>query len=455
MKAGGRSPLGTVDLVIEGKVLLGGVIREAAIAIDSGRIVSVSSAGLAPKSEEKAVYTGKRVVMPGMVDIHVHMRDLGQSHKEEWYTGSLSALRGGVTTVVDMPNNEPFIDTPEKARMKAELASNRSLVDFGFYIGYPKQPKELGRLGGLVLGVKLYPQDLYEQKLRPLFEECSKLGLPVIVHPEDPVVLRNVRRKLGVREIDSVSVHTLIRPREAEITAIRRVLALCREYRDLRVHFTHVSTKDSVELVCAAKANFRASFDITPHHTFLDESVYLGPYRRIAKVNPPLRSRKDREFLFDCLRRLVPDALVTDHAPHTLEEKLAASYEDIPPGFPGLETALPLLLTKVIEGALPLRVIELYSSRPADLMALAKGRIEVGYDADIIVVDYNKEYIIKGGSLASKAKFTPFEGWRVRGKVTDVYLRGVKVLEDGDPLVSAGFGRLVRRFESGVSWDKT
>lgn len=455
MKAGERSRPGTVDLVIEGRVLIGGTVREAAIAIDGGRIVSVSSAGLAPKSEKRIVYTGKRVIMPGMVDIHVHMRDLGQSHKEEWYTGSLAALRGGVTAVVDMPNNEPFIDTPEKVRMKAELASDRSLVDFGFYIGYPEQPKELGRLRSLVLGVKLYPQDLYEQKLRPLFEECSKLGLPVIVHPEDPVVLKNVRCKLGTREFDSMSVHTLIRPREAEVAAIRRVLALCREYRDLRVHFTHVSTRDSVELICTAKANLRVSFDVTPHHSLLDESVYSSPYGKIAKVNPPLRSKEDREFLLNCLQRLVPDALVTDHAPHTLEEKLAGSYEDIPPGFPGLETALPLLLTKVIEGVLPLRVIELYSSRPADLMGLAKGRIEVGYDADVIVVNYNNEYIIRGDDLASKAKFTPFEGWRIKGKVTDVYLRGVKVLENGDPLVSAGFGKLVRRLESGVSWDKT
>jgi len=169
------------------------------------------------------------------------------------------------------------------------------------------------------------------------------------------------------------------------------------------------------------------TLDVTPHHALLNESLYRGPLASIARVNPPLRGEEDREAVYEALRKGVVNAVVTDHAPHQLEEKLS---RDPPPGFPGLELALHLLLREVLEGRMPLSVLELYSLKPAALAGLRKGRIAPGFDADLVVVEL-REWVVRGSELVSKAKYTPFEGARLRTATAATYVRGQLVYHEG------------------------
>ena len=204
-----------IDLTIEGRVFLNGLLKKVAIGVDNGIIVSISSLSHAPQSSRRIEYGDRFLILPGMVDIHVHMRDLNQSYKEDWYTGTLSALKGGVTTVCDMPNNEPFIDSIRKLEEKLEIAKRKSLVDFLLYIGYPENLEELKRLPDYCPGVKLYPENLYGENISKILSYINKDKL-VVVHPEDPEVLEKVSKRNR-----SVYEHERVRPRSAEVEAVR------------------------------------------------------------------------------------------------------------------------------------------------------------------------------------------------------------------------------------------
>ena len=197
-----------------------------------------------------------------------------------------------------------------------------------------------------------------------------------------------------------------------------------------------MSVLEAASIILSKKPLLNISFDVTPHHALLTEEK-LFELGGIAKVNPPLRGEEDKEYIYGCLKSGIVDAYVTDHAPHTLTEKISENYEDVKPGFPGLEIALPLLLTEILEKRLSWKTLELYSSKPADLLGIAKGRILPGYDADLVVVDLKYKWTINPLNFSSKAKYSPFKGWRVRGKIKDVYVRGILALEDGEALVKA------------------
>jgi len=175
-----------VDLVLVGKALVGGSLVEAAVAVEGGRIAGVTSPALAPPAEELVELGARRLLLPGMVDLHVHMREPGLEYKEDWRTGSMAAARGGVTCVFDMPNNKPPTNTCERIREKISRAVLRSLVDFGVYAGYNPQPAGLERCSGDFFGFKLYPENLYSSGAEEVFRLAAKLGKPVFVHAEDP-----------------------------------------------------------------------------------------------------------------------------------------------------------------------------------------------------------------------------------------------------------------------------
>jgi dihydroorotase (multifunctional complex type) len=406
--------LGGVDLVVVGRALVGGSLVEAAVAVENGRIVGVTSPALAPPAEEVVELGAKRLLLPGMVDLHVHMREPGLEHKEDWRTGSMAAARGGVTCVFDMPNNKPPTNTCERVREKISRARSKSLVDFGVYAGYNPQPAELERCSSEFFGFKLYPDDLYSSGAEEVFRLAAKLRKPVLVHAEDPSRFR------------PSPLHSEARPPEAELSAARRAVELA-ALTGAWLHLTHVSTAAVLREVSAARVALDITLDATPHHALLNESLYRGPLASIARVNPPLRGEEDREAVYESLRKGVVDAVVTDHAPHQLEEKLS---QDPPPGFPGLELALHLLLREVLEGRMPLSVLELYSSRPAALAGLRKGRIAPGFDADLVVVEM-REWVVKGSELVSKAKYTPFEGVKLRTATAATYVRGQLVYHEG------------------------
>ena len=422
-----------VDLVVEGTVYLRGSLIRASIGVDQGKIVSISKPSLAPAAEKKISYGDKYLVLPGMVDIHVHMREPGLEYKEDWLSGSRAAIKGGVTVVFDMPNNKPRIDNCEKLIEKIRLASSKSLVDFGLYMGLPEDVSSISDCKNLYLGFKIYPEDYAKESLREIFKIASNLDKIVVIHPEDPALLSTVT------DLD----YSRARPPEAEISAVERMLKYAEETKT-RVHFTHISTAGSVEEILKAKLKgLKVTFDVTPHHMLLNSGLYKGEWAKIAKVNPPLRNEMDRATIYRIARDLLADAIASDHAPHALKEKLNSDFEKVPPGFPGLEIALHLLLKEIIEGRAELRVIDLYSSRPARLFKLKKGEIRIGWDADFAVVKIGEEWVVKGEIFESKAKYTPFEGWKMRTKTWDVYLRGEQVYSRGEFLREVGGGKLV------------
>ncbi len=413
-----------VDVVFVGKAYLGGRFEEVAVAVEGGAIAAVTKPALAPCGENTIVLGPKQLLLPGMVDLHVHMREPGLEHKEDWRTGSMAAAKGGVTCVFDMPNNVPPANTCVRLREKVARALSKSIVDFGVYAGCSDEPEALKPCADLFFGFKLYPEDLYSSRAQPTFELAAELGKPVVVHPEDPSLFR------------SAPTHSEARPPEAELAAVDHALRLAQS-TGAWLHLTHVTAKPALERIPAAKTRLSVTFDVTPHHMLLNDSLYRGPLAGIAKVNPPLRGEEHRAAVYAAVRGGAVDAVVTDHAPHALAEKLS---EDPPPGFPGLELGLHLLLKEVLEGRLPLSAIDLYSSKPARLAGLRKGAIAPWFDADLVIVEL-AEWRVKGSELVSKAKYTPFEGWLMRTRTVATYVRGRCVYREGE-FTAEGGGRL-------------
>ncbi len=346
------------------------------------------------------------LILPGFVDLHVHMRGLNQRHKGDWGSESLAALHGGVTVVADMPNNDPPIRDRGSLERKYEEASKESYVDFLFYTLAPFLPED-----PIVVGVKVYPEQLYD--LTP-FRRSGELGKELVVHAEDPEVL-----KLG-ETVNSPDYHWKARPDSAELVAVEKVVEMSR-LTGSRLRIAHASLPDSV--ITAKRAGSKV--EVTPHHLFFSREDVRGP---LAKVNPPLRSDEDVSRLMKLVSSGSVDFLVTDHAPHSREEK-SRDYEEMPPGIPWLDVMAPFLLSKVKEG-FPTIILEMYSSAPASHMGLNRGTIAPGMLADLVVLS-KEEWTVSERSLYTRAGDSLLMGKRLPYKVEKVFLRGELVFHDG------------------------
>lgn len=435
MDEGYRSQTSTLKVL--GRMYIDGGIREAAVLASGGAITAIGKNLSSVNADAVVEVKGKRIVLPGMVDMHVHVRGLGLSYKEDWLTASTSALRGGITFIADMPNTVPPTRSLKALNAKLEEARAKALVDYGVYLGFPQDIGEFKSALKNGIGLKIYPEDFYSEGLVDVLRICAERGRIVVVHAEDPAVLE----EYAYRGMCEAPKHSDVRPVEAEVFGVMRVLSIKRLLHHLRIHIAHVTSAASLALIMSEHIS-KPTFDVTPHHILLDRTL---EERRgyLAKVNPPLRSCCDRRAVYASVKNLEASAYVSDHAPHSLEEKSSTVYEEVPPGFPGLEVALPLLLTEVFSGRLPPASLDLYSIRPATLLGIKKGAIRVGYDADLVIVDLSKEWVIKGEEFASKGKYTPFEGCQVKGRVENVYIRGVPAMLGGDILVKPGFGRFI------------
>ena len=342
--------------------------------------------------------------LPGLIDAHVHLRDPGGINKEDFLTGTQAALAGGVTAVLDMPNNSPPTTDGETLQRKAELASRKAVCDFGLYLGATDDnAARCAALSRQAAGLKIYMGQTYG----PLkMADLAALMAHFQTWPADR----------------PIAVH-------AEGPTMAGAIALA-QLHDKRLHICHVSRKAEIELIKMAKRRgAKITCEVTPHHLFLTEAD-LGRLGSFAHVKPPLGTEADRAALWANLD--VVDIIASDHAPHTASEKQDPAP---PPGVPGLETTLPLLLTAVAEGRLTLeRLVELMHINPARIFGLRQQDAHVEVDLDI-------EYVLTGSELKTKCGWTPFEGMKVRGRVRRVYLRGVKAYEDGEVLVPPGFGR--------------
>lgn len=414
-----------MDLVVEGRAVVRGRLLDAvAIGVRDGRIARVAKS--LPPSEAagaKRVVARRGVILPGAVDGHVHLREPGLEHKETVATGTLAALHGGVTTVLDMPNTVPPTASPKAFEDKAARFAAAARVDWGLHGYVDNECMVFDDLGARPVAYKAYlggsthapsfPPGLLASAAR----RAAAAGRPLIVHAEHPHQVKEAAA-------DAWDAHGAARPPQAEWEGIAALAAAAPP--GARVLVAHCTTAKG--LAAARKAGFAA--EVSPHHLLLDDRALrdLGP---LAKVNPPLRGPKERAALWKAFAAGKADLLGSDHAPHARDEK-AAGFAKAPSGMPGVETMLPLLLARAKARAVPLtRVVRAACEAPGRFFGLPKGRIEEGLDADLVLVDLAKARPVRAADLHSKCGWTCFEGHAAAFPHT-VLLRGEVALEDGE-----------------------
>ncbi len=444
------------DLIISGgKVWYREEFIECVIVIDNGKIIQLCKEPLAPRSDLKLDVDGL-LVLPGLIDIHSHLRDFELSYKEDFYTGTCAAASGGFTTVFDMPNTKPITNSPMRLREKIERIHLNAVVNVGLYSAPPKNVKEFVELVSMgVAGFKVYLSEYGELNTDycnyNFYEACSNYNVRIHFHAE----LRDfIDTSTTTYELNVLN-HHLIRPVKAEIEAINYVINLKDIYK-FRAHICHISSSDSCSLISKVKnSRLNISAEVTPHHLILNNN-FTSILGNIVKVNPPLRTEYDRKMLVKLLNNGLVDCIVTDHSPHTLEEKLK-DYCEAPSGFPNFEVALPVLLSKCLNGELMFsRVISAMSENPAKLINLKnKGKIEPGFDADLVIVNHKGEYVINPEKFKSKAQYSPFKDMKVRFQVSKTILSGFPIYDEGEILVGKGYGKFIEVSDKNDSFSKT
>lgn len=445
----------TVDTVITG----GTVVNEngalaAAIAIAEGTIVAVGEAAAMPPARRVIDAAGKHI-LPGIIDVHVHFREPGMEHKEDWATGSAAAAAGGVTTVFDMPNTVPPTDSVAHFERKLALARAKSVVDFGIYglLG----EHNLGDVEALadagVIGFKLFLGNTTGDLPCPSdgavlegFEILASLGLRCSIHAENSPILFWRQERLRAAGRNDPLAHLAARTDIVAIEALTRACTLA-EWTGARIHIVHESCAGSLPYIRFFKERgVDLTVETLPQYLHLSAEMMLAPGGEVLRMNPPIRQASQREALWAAVVDGTIDMIATDHAPHAPAEKHAARIWDVACGFPGVETSLPLMLTAVADGRLTLeRYVTLSSGAPARAFGLygRKGVIQVGADADLVIVDLAEAGEIRAERLHSRSRLTPYEGMPVRGLPRLTMVRGEVVAEDGQVVGRPGSGRAV------------
>lgn len=400
------------------------------------------------KADKEYDLSGK-YLMPGAIDAHVHFRTPGYEKKEDWKTGSRAALAGGVTTVFDMPNTKPHTTSLHALETKRDLIRKDTLVNFGLFFGANLDNlEEIKKVKGVV-GLKVYmgattghmimeSSARLEKLLEKLYSDHKYI---VAVHAEDEEMIR--RHAETYRDENTPEVHSLIRNDAVALSAARTAVHLAKKYNG-RLHICHMSTKKEVELI-TKYPDENITCEVTPHHLFLTVADYARQ-GNFVKVNPPLRSHKDQERLWDGLKSKIIDIVASDHAPHLRAEK-ELGYLDAPAGVPGVQTMLPLLLNAVNDDMLELSdVVDLVATRPAELFGVqGKGWVREGYDADLVVVDMDLERRVENSELYTKCGWSPFTGRLLKGWPVMTFVRGRLGMQDGKIVETEGLhGKEVR-----------
>jgi dihydroorotase len=431
------------DLIIEDGTILGSAGRRVAdIAVEGGRIVYIGPRA-AGGARRKVSAIGKFVV-PGFIDTHVHFRDPGHPHKEDWASGSRAAVSGGVTTVCDMPNTSPPTVTVEAWEEKAALAAAKSRANYGIWFGGAAgRVDDTRRMAdeGPACGIKVFmgastgPLLVDDATLVQLFERTRAL---MGVHAEDEAVLQHYRELWAGR---TPPTHHDARPAEAAVSAVRRLVELATAH-PRPVHVCHVSTAAELAVLDAVRGVLPMTLEVSPHHLWLENTMPLG---NLGKVNPPIRPESDRRAMWAALGRGLLDTVGSDHAPHTREEK-ALPYEQAPAGIPGVELIFPLFLAAVKLGKLPIeRVVQLCAETPAQLFGFArKGRVAVGADADLLIFGEPELHKHAAEELLTRVGWSPYVGQKIAGKPDQVFVGGRLVAERGRIVDDDGRGELVR-----------
>ena len=422
-------------LIVHGHVVdpASGLDQEMDVLLRDGRVAAVAAPGKL-RGQAKRTFNAKGcIVAPGFIDLHVHLREPGQSHKETIATGTAAAAAGGFTSVCAMPNTVPVNDSAEITRWM-QSAERGALVNV-----FPIAAATIGSLGTKLTnfaalkkaGAVAVTDDgkpvLDDRIMHEALRVSARLKIPVVQHAEDTRMTAGCSVNLGPTSF-RLGLHGM--PNAAEANIVERDIALARATGG-HVHVAHLSTREALEAVRRAKkARPRVTAEVTPHHiTLVDENV--GEFNTNCKMNPPLRSAADRDALIAGILDGTIDAIATDHAPHAFHEK-QVEFERAAFGITGLETALPIAITVLHQHfKLPLcRIVELLSANPAKIFSLkGRGTLAKGAHADVTIFDPRKNWTFDATQSRSKSKNTPFDGWSFNGRVVATIVDGTMVYE--------------------------
>ena len=442
-----------VDTVLHNtKICIHGNLVEAGLAIDKGKIVKIAKDINLPPASTKINLKG-HITLPGIIDSHVHLRDQQLAYKEDFFTGTAAAAAGGVTLVVDMPNNKPVTMDSLSLKERMKLAEKRVLVNVAFNSAFPKRLEEISEIvkAGAV-GFKIYMSKKVgginiddDDLLLASFQEVAENGVPVAIHAGDRKILEERQREMEEAGRNDTEAYVKAHPPEAESQSISRIIQIVKRC-GVRVHFCHISSALGLKAVISAKkAGLSVTCEVTPHNLFLSSGQYKKS-GNLALTDPPLRRKNKVSALWSGLKRGLIDVVASDHAPHSLQEKTLANVWEIAPGIPGLETTLPLLLTQVNKNRLTIaELMRITSEMPAKIFGFGnRGGLKKGNWADIAVIDMNVEYKIDSSNFFSKAKYSPFEGLTVKGKVIKTFVNGRLVMDNDEIISESGIGQIVR-----------
>lgn len=411
-------------LFLDASLVLPTEVRRGALLVEDGRIIEIDAS---PQSTaDQVIQCDGQTLMPGVIDDQVHFREPGLTHKEDLYTASRACAAGGTTAFLEMPNTKPPAVTAEGVRAKDSIAAEKSHVHYGFYIGAtPDNVPELNAASN-VPGIKIFigssTGNLLVDEQVALERIFAETTLPICAHCEDETTVRANAEKLS--GTSNLHDHSRIRDEKAAIIATTRAVDLANRHQH-RFHVLHVST--AAELPIIANQSPYITAEVCPHHLFFNVDDYDRLGSRI-QMNPSIKTATDNEKLWEALQSNVIQVVATDHAPHTLEEK-AQPYPQSPSGLPAVENSLALFLNQVASGKCTLtQVASWMSDAPARVWGIVgKGRIEVGYDADLVLVNLEEERTIRDEAQHTKSRWSPWNGETLTGWPVATFLRGIEV----------------------------
>ena len=412
-------------------VVLPGNIQKTDVSVINGVINAIGSE--IPDVGEVVDAEGLFLI-PGIIDPQVHFREPGADHKEDLHSGSCAAAAGGVTSFLDMPNNNPPVTTRKRMEEKKQLAAEKSVVNYGFFIGAtPDNLEELNAVEN-VCGIKIFmgasTGDLLVDDpdiLERIFANGTKL---IAVHAEDESILQ-ANRKL-IKDFDDVRVHSRIRDESAALSATKLAVRLSLKYQR-RLHILHLTTEEECDFLRTLPREHHISTEVCPQHLMLTSPECYEHLGTKAQMNPPIRTKRHTVALWQALKDGIIDCIATDHAPHTLAEK-DQPYGKSPSGMPGVETSLALMLDRVNRDLCTLpEVVYWMSESPAKLYKMhGKGRIEVGQDADLTLINMSLKKKVTNGKLHTRVNWSPFDGMELQGWPVRTIVNGQTVFLNGE-----------------------
>ena len=426
-------------IIKNGSCYIEGKFQNIDIALSGSKIKKIGKISL---NNTKVIDASGKIVLPGVIDTQVHFREPGPNGAEDLESGSRAAVAGGVTSVFEMPNTNPPTSNFKEFNNKLNAAKNRMFCNYAFYFGAtPDNMKELASVDTLegCCGVKLFAGsstgNLLVSKEKDIEKVISNSSKIISVHSEDENIL--LSRKKFIKEGD-VSSHTIWRNEECALESTKRVVRIAEKYKK-KIHILHVTTKQEIDFFSKKRDN--VTFEITPQHLTLFAPDCYEKLKTFSQMNPPIRTKDHHDRLWDAVKNSLVSTIGSDHAPHTKEEK-NKKYPLSPSGMPGVQTLLPVMLNHVNNNKLKLeKLIKLVCENPCDLFGIKnKGYIKENYDADLTIVDMNKEVVIKDSWIESKCGWTPFNNYKVKGFPVATIVNGEIVMENSK-IVSKATGK--------------